>query len=245
MDLLNNKIANMSIDYNCVSNTESVCEDTKVVCEDTESVCEDNESVCEDTESVCEEPIETEIVLKPLRPLRKPKSKKKKKEMIIPDEVEMRDSVIDIFQFILKNYSAADQLESAIFKYTSERYSSWQKIQFRNTYRAKVRSIKFNLTNKNNLTFINNVINNKISVSSIPFMKSCEIFPELYISIFQKIAEKNIKESVDIKPTVRGLFTCEKCKSNETTYYEMQTRSADEPMTAFVTCVNCENRWKN
>ncbi|KAL0341188.1 UNVERIFIED_CONTAM: Transcription elongation factor TFIIS [Sesamum radiatum] len=39
-------------------------------------------------------------------------------------------------------------------------------------------------------------------------------------------------------------FTCGRCKKKETTYYQMQTRSADEPMTTFVTCVNCNNRWK-
>jgi hypothetical protein len=27
-------------------------------------------------------------------------------------------------------------------------------------------------------------------------------------------------------------------------YYQMQTRSADEPMTTFVSCLNCNNRWK-
>lgn len=44
--------------------------------------------------------------------------------------------------------------------------------------------------------------------------------------------------------TTDGLFTCKKCKSKKTTYYQMQTRSADEPMTTFVTCTNCNNRWK-
>ena len=39
-------------------------------------------------------------------------------------------------------------------------------------------------------------------------------------------------------------FTCRRCKSKECTYYQMQTRSADEPMTTFVTCINCNNRWK-
>ena len=39
-------------------------------------------------------------------------------------------------------------------------------------------------------------------------------------------------------------FTCRICKSKECTYYQMQTRSADEPMTTFVTCINCNNRWK-
>lgn len=33
------------------------------------------------------------------------------------------------------------------------------------------------------------------------------------------------------------LFICNKCKQNKTTYFQMQTRSSDEPMTTFVTCV--------
>jgi transcription elongation factor S-II len=41
-----------------------------------------------------------------------------------------------------------------------------------------------------------------------------------------------------------GQFKCGKCKSVKTTYYQMQTRSADEPMTTFVTCMGCGNRWK-
>ena len=41
-----------------------------------------------------------------------------------------------------------------------------------------------------------------------------------------------------------GLFKCGKCKGVRTTYYQMQVRSADEPMTTFVTCTTCNNRWK-
>lgn len=41
-----------------------------------------------------------------------------------------------------------------------------------------------------------------------------------------------------------GMFKCSKCKSERTTYYQLQTRSADEPMTTFVTCLNCYKRWK-
>lgn len=39
-------------------------------------------------------------------------------------------------------------------------------------------------------------------------------------------------------------FKCGKCGQNRTRYYQMQTRSADEPMTTFVTCINCSNKWK-
>ena len=41
-----------------------------------------------------------------------------------------------------------------------------------------------------------------------------------------------------------GLFKCRKCKSTKTSYYQMQTRSADEPMTTYVTCNNCGLKWK-
>lgn len=41
-----------------------------------------------------------------------------------------------------------------------------------------------------------------------------------------------------------SLFTCGRCKSPKTTSTQKQTRSADEPMTVFVLCLNCNNRWK-
>ena len=39
-------------------------------------------------------------------------------------------------------------------------------------------------------------------------------------------------------------FKCGRCKQRKCTYFQMQTRSADEPMTTFVTCTVCQNRWK-
>lgn len=47
----------------------------------------------------------------------------------------------------------------------------------------------------------------------------------------------------DLKPPTpdelpHGMFRCPRCRKDHTTYYEMQTRSADEPTTKFVTCLN-------
>jgi DNA-directed RNA polymerase subunit M/transcription elongation factor TFIIS len=47
-----------------------------------------------------------------------------------------------------------------------------------------------------------------------------------------------------IDPEAGGEYTCRKCKGNKTTHYSMQTRSADEPMTVFVGCLTCGNRWR-
>ena len=40
------------------------------------------------------------------------------------------------------------------------------------------------------------------------------------------------------------MYKCGKCKQNKTVYYKLQTRSADEPETTFITCVNCNHKWK-
>jgi transcription elongation factor S-II len=42
-----------------------------------------------------------------------------------------------------------------------------------------------------------------------------------------------------------NIYTCKGCKKNECYVYELQTRSADEPMTIFITCVNCGKKWRN
>lgn len=60
------------------------------------------------------------------------------------------------------------------------------------------------------------------------------------------------KERIDIVNLTKpmevedGIYTCPKCKSNKTFFYSRQMRSADEPMTTFITCANndCQYRWK-
>ena len=42
----------------------------------------------------------------------------------------------------------------------------------------------------------------------------------------------------------RSLLTCRRCKGSNVDYVEKQTRSADEPMTVFATCLDCQTRWK-
>ena len=42
-----------------------------------------------------------------------------------------------------------------------------------------------------------------------------------------------------------GLFTCKRCKSKKTTFYQQQTRGADEPMTNFIQCLMCNYNMKS
>ena len=40
------------------------------------------------------------------------------------------------------------------------------------------------------------------------------------------------------------IINVEDVRKKKCTYYQLQTRSADEPMTTFITCLNCNNKWK-
>jgi transcription elongation factor S-II len=63
-------------------------------------------------------------------------------------------------------------------------------------------------------------------------------------SDYYQVMRAEIQKSVGIDPNNQGSFTCKKCKQSKTTHYSLQTRSADEPMTVFVCCLVCGNRWR-
>jgi len=72
------------------------------------------------------------------------------------------------------------------------------------------------------------------------------IEPEKWEVYFEKAAMKQLRKqlTVDVDSVPDGALTCFKCKSKKTTFYEMQTRAADEPATIFAACLKCNNRWK-
>lgn len=107
-----------------------------------------------------------------------------------------------------------------------------------------VRSKCFNLKDKDNPTLCKKVYDGIISPDEYIKMSNEEMK-----SIDLKEAEKKIlKDSLyDIQiPEVQAetdIFKCSQCGQRKTSYRQLQTRSADEPMTTFVTCV-CGHKWK-
>ena len=76
------------------------------------------------------------------------------------------------------------------------------------------------------------------------FKTNQELYPEKWNKI---IEDKKLRLENKYFPKIEAStdnFNCRKCKSNQCTYYQLQTRSADEPMTTFVTCIKCNARWK-
>jgi DNA-directed RNA polymerase subunit M/transcription elongation factor TFIIS len=86
--------------------------------------------------------------------------------------------------------------------------------------------------------------NKEITFDDISKMDLYELFPSRWKEQFesQQIREKRQLEGNRSMAT--DIFLCTKCWKRECTYYEMQTRSADEPMTIFITCLNCGKHWR-
>jgi len=62
----------------------------------------------------------------------------------------------------------------------------------------------------------------------------------------EKARKNAMNESVAASDTQAetDMFQCSNCKKRRCKYFQMQTRSSDEPMTTFVSCLNCGKRWK-
>ncbi|EAU81649.1 hypothetical protein CC1G_02665 [Coprinopsis cinerea okayama7 len=113
-------------------------------------------------------------------------------------------------------------------------------------YRGKIRSLYVNLKDKNNPTLKEDIVSGEIPASRFAVMTSEEMASEEQKAALKKIHEENLFKSLAAQEAdaETDAFQCSKCKQRKCRYRQAQTRSADEPMTTFVTCVVCGNRWK-
>ncbi|NXR90365.1 TCEA3 protein, partial [Hypocryptadius cinnamomeus] len=113
-------------------------------------------------------------------------------------------------------------------------------------YRNRVRSRISNLKDPKNPGLRRNVLCGAIEPSLIARMTAEEMASDELKKLRSAMTQEAIREHQMAKTggTVTDLFQCGKCKKKNCTYNQVQTRSADEPMTTFVLCNECGNRWK-
>ena len=124
---------------------------------------------------------------------------------------------------------------------------SWNNSIFKGLYLSKVRSIYSNLNKDSyihNTHFFFFLKSGEIDIENIANLSIYDIFPENWKYILEQKTKRD-KLKYELKPeAMTDAFKCRKCGSRSTSYYEVQTRSADEPMTQFITCLDCNTRWK-
>jgi DNA-directed RNA polymerase subunit M/transcription elongation factor TFIIS len=136
---------------------------------------------------------------------------------------------------------------------------SWENRLFRWRYKQRLLSVLFNLKNNPDLV-------KKVKPKELETLTPGQMWPEGP----QGTTEKKLREKETVKEMAKakndmeyeGILTCPKCKSKKTSYYQMQTRSADEvslppmlfvpskrrltirqPATNFCSCI-CGHRWR-
>ncbi|PWN48971.1 transcription elongation factor [Violaceomyces palustris] len=113
-------------------------------------------------------------------------------------------------------------------------------------YRNKVRSLSLNLKDKNNPGLRAKVVNGQVTAEELVNMSSDELASDARRAEREELQMQNLfkAKGAAAQEAETDAFQCGRCKQRKTRYYQMQTRSADEPMTTFVTCVACGNKWK-
>jgi transcription elongation factor S-II len=148
---------------------------------------------------------------------------------------------------LVKNERKATNLEKGIYNYSLSEATNrkvvkkWDNPYFTQIYLDRMRSIYFNLSDQ---TLLQSIIDGTNSVKTLAFMTHQEMQPDKWETLIQAKIKKDKCKYDTQQEAMTDTFKCRKCHSKKCSYYQMQTRSADEPMTTFVTCIECANRWK-
>ena len=116
-------------------------------------------------------------------------------------------------------------------------------------YLNRVLEIIHNLKDEKNEEFRENIINGKIKPEELCTMNSVDMLSKNKQKEIEKEKEKKVDEvRTDWQEkhgqVTEGVYKCRVCGGRKTIQHEQQTRSADEPMTLFITCLNCKNTWR-
>jgi DNA-directed RNA polymerase subunit M/transcription elongation factor TFIIS len=162
-----------------------------------------------------------------------------------------RDKVLDLLFVALRPRTDLDEREPVVV--AIER-SCWNAlVSSKNNekdYYAQIRSLRFNLTDPKNPDFRRKCLTGyfgderwaKLRAEDMASVAWNEQREKMRIAALEECQSDWLMRHGGVQAS--GMFQCGKCKGSKTTYFQMQTRSADEPMTTFVTCLTCKNKWK-
>ena len=164
---------------------------------------------------------------------------------------ELRAFVLNKLTEIIGDEKSAKNIEIGIYNWTVRSI-------IRNNIREKHEKSFFNMSYKHRYMAIRNAIqqgklierihNKSIKFKDVVTMTPDQLIPDgPYAKKLESFKARALEIEMNKAKTEQeyeGIFMCKKCKSKKTKYYQLQTRSADEPMTTYVHCTNCDNHWK-
>jgi DNA-directed RNA polymerase subunit M/transcription elongation factor TFIIS len=127
--------------------------------------------------------------------------------------------------------------------------TSWDSPKFVQQYRSIYMKVYFNLfVNPCSKDIRQQIRNGELEIQKIAEMTHDQLNPKLALEAKKKYDHKTFVglsgKMKEEKKKIISLHKCPKCKSRSVDSVQFQTRSADEPMTNFCTCLECNHRWK-
>lgn len=184
---------------------------------------------------------------------------RKTTKVLVPTELysenESRKQMIEKLMEFFEGLLSRDEvihLEAIVYKNCIQGVKKmnivpdWKNSQFVNYYIRKIRHISINL-NPNSYIENKNLYERfrakETSLDEIVQHTETELFPERNRELAEKMFRREQRVLEGNRAAASDQFLCLRCHKRQCTYYELQTRSADEPMTIFIQCVNCGKRW--
>lgn len=163
---------------------------------------------------------------------------------IVENPVLFRTTIVSELNKFVKNDVSSKNIETGVYNFTIKESTirkiikKWNNPFFVEIYISKFKTLLSNLTSE----YVQQLAEE--NPYKLAFMTHQEFNPEKWKPLLEK--KQKIEEFMLTNKLTANtdMFTCFKCKSKNCSYYQMQIRSADEPMTTFVTCIDCENHWK-
>ena len=167
----------------------------------------------------------------------------------------VRQKVLTVIDTLFSTVLEADEkvtLESLIFQKTyddagkDEIRRAWGSGLFQDSYLANVRRVVGNLQPSSyvkNTHLWDRYKNKELTLEQIVKQNYYELSPESWQQMIDLQAKRERTQLEGDFSRATDRWQCNNCKMRKCTYYELQTRSADEPMTIFIHCLNCGKRW--
>lgn len=167
--------------------------------------------------------------------------------LAISNPDKFRENVRNRLSPILEDESLSTNLEKGIYNYSIKEANSkkiikkWDNPYFSQLYVDRLRSVYVNLKNKE---LLDQVKNKEISPQTLAFMTHQEMNPGHWRIMIEQKMKRDANKFTKTVTASTDMFTCKRCKSKNCSYYEAQLRSADEPATIFITCLDCGKQGK-
>ena len=164
-----------------------------------------------------------------------------------------RKNIILKLNKIIKKKKFSVNLEKGIYNWSINEAKKrniirkWSNPIFLMLYCDRMKSIWLNLNKKStvkNSSLLKRLKKKEFKPHTLAFMSHQEMYPDIWKPLIDAKIERD-KSATEINLSAASEeFRCFKCKKRKCTYYQQQTRSADEPMTTFIIYLLCGNRWK-